>query len=193
MIPPCFHVNIGGKELSYSYDKDGNITEIRENGTLKESYEYDSLNQMVRENNLDKNITVIYNYDNAGNIQSKTTYPYTVGEITAEGTVVTYSYGDSSWGDLLTAYNGEAITYDEIGNPLIYRSGMSFGWEGGRKLTSFSTPNAVGNYVYNADGIRVYKEVNGNKTEYYLNGTEIQTEITNFGGKKVYKNTLDLL
>ncbi|MBQ5320623.1 MAG: RHS repeat-associated core domain-containing protein [Oscillospiraceae bacterium] len=83
---------------------------------------------------------------------------------------------------MLTAYNGETITYDAIGNPLSYRSGMTFGWEGGRKLTSFSTPNAAGNYVYNADGIRVYKEVNGNTTEYYLNGTQIQTEITNFGG-----------
>lgn len=30
----------------------------------------------------------------------------------------TYTYGDSSWGDLLTAYNGISITYDEIGNPL---------------------------------------------------------------------------
>ena len=82
----------------------------------------------------------------------------------------------------MTAYNGETITYDEIGNPLSYRNGMSFEWEGGRKLTSFKTPNAVGEYAYNADGIRVYKEVNGNTTEYYLNGTQIETEITNYGG-----------
>ena len=175
-------VDIGGKELSYTYDEDGNITEIKENGTLKESYSYDDLGQMTRENSVDNSQTILYTYDGSGNILSKTTYPYTVGEITAEGTVVTYTYGNENWGDLLTAYNGEAITYDKIGNPLKYRSGMKFQWDGGRKLTSFSTPNAAGNYVYNADGIRVYKEVNGNKTEYYLNGTEIQTEITNFGG-----------
>ena len=175
-------VNIGGKVLSYTYDEDGNITEIKENGTLKESYSYDDLGQMVRENNLDNNQTILYTYDGSGNILSKKIYPYTVGAVSGTPETITYSYGNSSWKDLLTAYNGETITYDEIGNPLTYRSGMTFGWEGGRKLTSFSTPNAVGNYVYNADGIRVYKEVNGNKTEYYLNGTEIETEITNFGG-----------
>ena len=175
-------VNVGGKLLSYSYDEVGNITEIKENGVLKESYVYDSLGQLIRENNVDNNATIVYNYDNGGNIISKTAYPYTIGDVTGEGSVITYTYGDSSWGDLLTAYNGETITYDGIGNPLSYRSGMSFEWEGGRKLTSFKTPNAVGEYAYNADGIRVYKEVNGNTTEYYLNGTQIDTEITNYGG-----------
>jgi hypothetical protein len=33
---------------------------------------------------------------------------------------VAYTYGDSSWGDLLAAYDGKAITYDGIGNPLTY-------------------------------------------------------------------------
>ena len=177
-------VDIGGKKLSYTYDEDGNITEIWENGTLKESYEYDSLNQMVRENNLDNNKTILYTYDKSGNIREKKIYAYTTEENldSLSFKFIDYTYDDENWGDLLTAYNGKAITYDEIGNPLSYRSGMTFQWSGGRKLTSFSTPNAVGNYVYNADGIRVYKEVNGNKTEYYLNGTEIETEITNFGG-----------
>ena len=100
----------------------------------------------MRENNLDNNETVIYTYDNGGNILSKTKYPYTVGDVTGEGSVIVYEYGDADWGDLLTKYNGEIITYDEIGNPLSYRSGMSFEWEGGRKLTSFKTPNAVGEY-----------------------------------------------
>ena len=63
MIPPCFHVNIGGKVLSYTYDEDGNITEIKENDVLKESYSYDDLGQMVRENNLDNNKIIIYTYD----------------------------------------------------------------------------------------------------------------------------------
>lgn len=28
----------------------------------------------------------------------------------------TYSYTDSTWGDILTAYNGQAVTYDAMGN-----------------------------------------------------------------------------
>ena len=32
-----------------------------------------------------------------------------------------------------TRYNGETITYDEIGNPLSYRDGMEMTWLNGRK------------------------------------------------------------
>ncbi len=35
--------------------------------------------------------------------------------------------------DLLTSFDGQTITYDEIGNPLTYRDGMSFAWEKGRQ------------------------------------------------------------
>ncbi len=40
--------------------------------------------------------------------------------------MVSYSYTDSQWKDLLTAYNGSAITYDAIGNPLSYYNGVSY-------------------------------------------------------------------
>ena len=40
--------------------------------------------------------TTTYTYDTRGNILSKT----------AAGQTVTYTYGDSTWKDLLTAYNG---------------------------------------------------------------------------------------
>ena len=35
-------------------------------------------------------------------------------------TTDTYEYTDSDWKDLLTSYNGTAITYDAVGNPLSY-------------------------------------------------------------------------
>ena len=34
---------------------------------------------------------------------------------------ITYGYSEGSWHDLLTSYNGQAITYDAIGNPTTYR------------------------------------------------------------------------
>ena len=34
------------------------------------------------------------------------------------------------WKDLMTSYNGQSITYDEIGNPLTYRDGMTMTWTG---------------------------------------------------------------
>ena len=30
--------------------------------------------------------------------------------------MVTYTYGDANWGDNLTAYDGNTITYDGVGN-----------------------------------------------------------------------------
>lgn len=36
----------------------------------------------------------------------------------------------------LTAYSGQSIIYNSIGNPLSYRDGMKMTWQNGRKLTS---------------------------------------------------------
>ena len=51
-------------------------------------------------------------FDAADNLLSKT-------KIDNSGTD-TYTYGDSNWPDKLTAYNGNPITYDAIGNPTTY-------------------------------------------------------------------------
>ncbi len=44
-------------------------------------------------------------------------------------TTVNYSYNDPEWGDLLTSYNNQTITYDEIGNPLTL-NGYTLEWDG---------------------------------------------------------------
>ncbi len=49
----------------------------------------------------------------------------------------------------MTSYNGEAITYDEIGNPLTYRDSLSFTWKNGRQLASLQNGNSVVDYTYN--------------------------------------------
>ena len=43
-----------------------------------------------------------------------------------------YSYGNSNWKDLLTGYNGTAISYDLSGNPLNWRNASSLTWDGRR-------------------------------------------------------------
>ena len=60
----------------------------------------------------------------------------------------------------LTAFNGKAITYDEIGNPLTYDS-YKFTWEMGRQLKSIEGNNKTISYKYNDSGIRTEKTVNG--------------------------------
>ena len=40
----------------------------------------------------------------------------------------TYGYASTGWKDLLTSFDGTAITYDAIGNPHNWRDGMTFTW-----------------------------------------------------------------
>jgi hypothetical protein len=79
----------------------------------------------VREDNGLQNYTYVYTYDNAGNITSVKRYALTAQDTAPSGSYTSYSYGYSNgeWGDLLTSYLGQTITYDEIGNPLSYYNG----------------------------------------------------------------------
>ncbi len=153
-------VKNGNDTLTYTYDNMGNITSVSKNGTLLESYTYDYLNQLKTVTR--GTDTYEYTYDNGGNILS----------VKRNGeTIKSYTYGDTEWKDLLTAYNGETITYDTIGNPLTYRAGMNFTWSDGRKLTGITKGTDSFSYTYDANGLRNTKTVNGTTTEYYwLNG-----------------------
>ncbi len=161
----------------YAYDANGNITSIstENNGTqmLLVSYEYDALNQLVRENAAERNKTIVYTYDNGGNITSIKEYAYTTGEVSGTPVEKTYTYGNTEWKDLLTNYNGTAITYDTIGNPLNWTNGKTFTWTAGRQLSGVTDANNTIAYTYDDNGIRTSKTVNGVKTDYYLNGTTI--------------------
>ena len=155
---------------SYTYDADGNIESIKENGVLKAAYTYDERNQLIREDRASDQQTIVYEYDVLGNLTAKKTCAY--GTTTPLSTVV-YAYSDTNWQDKLTAYNGQSITYDAIGNPLSYRDGISLTWQNGRQLESFRNTMHNVSYRYNADGIRTRKSVNGIVTEYLLNGSDI--------------------
>ena len=167
----------------YTYDESGNIlTEsVWMSGdtpnVLRENYTYDGKNQLTRHDSVSQGKSFKYYYDAAGNITSKKEYAYTTGELDeTTATTVSYTYGDESWGDLLTKYDGQAITYDTIGNPTGYL-GWSFDWTG-RSLTGATKDSQTLSFTYNSDGIRTSKTVNGTKTEYLLNGTQILAQKT---------------
>ena len=88
-----------------------------------------------------------------------------------------YTYGDAEWGDLLTAYNGEEITYDGIGNPLSYR-GWTMSWQGGRQLSSMTKGNDTISFAYNESGLRTSKTVNGVTHSYVWQGSKLAADIT---------------
>ena len=88
-----------------------------------------------------------------------------------------YTYGDAEWGDLLTAYNGEEITYDGIGNPLSYR-GWTMSWQGGRQLSSMTKGSDTLSFAYNESGLRTSKTVNGVTHSYIWQGSKLAADIT---------------
>ena len=178
----------GSSTISYTYDANGNITAITQ-GSIVIAYGYDDLGQVVRENNARDNKTILYDYDLAGNILSRTTYAYTTGSV--DGLTPTdtfsYTYGNSVWEDQLTAFNGLSIDYDDLGNPLAFGD-RSFSWEKGRQLSGLTDTNLEVSYTYNDAGIRTSKTVNTITTTYQLSGDKVTAEIT---GNQILYYTYD--
>ena len=157
---------------TYAYDDNGNVTSITK-GSASASYTYDALNQLTRVNDGFTNKTTTYTYDNAGNILERKEYAYTTGALGTPTGTVTYAY-DSTWKDKLVSYDGEAITYDEIGNPLSYR-GYTLAWEG-KRLQSLSGNNTTASYTYDEQGVRSSKTVNGVTTTFSYNGSLLMAQ-----------------
>ena len=176
---------LGGNSYKYTYDANGNITSVllkkstESAYTKQQQFAYDELNQLIRADDLAKNRTEVYTYDNGGNILSTTVYPLTWGSlsgVTATDTT-TYTYGDSNWKDKLTAYGDTPITYDAIGNPLTYR-GYTLTWQNGRQLASMKFRTINIGFTYDVDGLRTSKTIPnvGLEHKYYYVGDRLQYE-----------------
>ena len=182
------------KEFQYTYDNLGNIKTTWErtgNSPLAKTgeYWYDRFNQLTREETAGQ--TRFYEYDTYGNLLWVERYNYIGFEDLQDarnaaayipsynlGTDV-YTYGDSEWKDLLTAYNGHAITYDAIGNPLTYYNGADYTmtWRQGRRLSNVTTGGQTINYEYDSEGKRTGKQVGTAQTTYlYAGGRLVSIE-----------------
>ena len=145
-----------GRTISYEYDNEERITKVVDSIDGTTEYTYDALGQLLTET-VNGAVVNSMEYDNYGNIVKKN------GKV--------YTYGDSTWKDLLTGFDGKTIEYDAQGNPTSYL-GHTLTWEKGRQLKKFDNIE----YTYNANGIRTSKKVNGVKHEYTLDGTKILRE-----------------
>lgn len=171
--------------FEYTYDKNGNITQIKCDGKIIASYTYDRYNQMSTSYDRSTLKYTYYYYDNAGNV-TRTKEHDVVNGVTS-GTYVekTYVYGDSNWKDKLTSYNGTTITYDELGNPLSYRDGISFTWENGRILKTVKTDDNEVNMKYDSNGMRIQKTDNNRTVNYHYDGKGNLTGLT-YGENTIY-------
>ena len=154
----------------------GNIETISENGILKATYTYDGLNQLVREDSVWLNRSVVYTYDEGGNILSEEGYPYTLGAIAGSpGYTTAFDYQDSEWGDLLTEFMGMPITYDAMGNTT-GMMGHTLTWKKGRQLDTISGNGIYAEYKYNQNGLRTQKVVNNVTTDFYYAGNLLMAQ-----------------
>ena len=159
----------GTDSWNYTYDNAGNITAITSGGK-RISYQYDKLNQLIRENNGVLNETILYTYDAGGNITSRKTYDYTEGTLQTIKKNETFSYRSDGWKDQLLSWNGYRYTYDAGGNPTLLR-GVPLTWGEGRRLKKVSLSWGTVDFAYDSDGKRV-KKISGNtETKYYYNGS----------------------
>ena len=164
-----------GYNCGYGYDDNGNIASATLNGKWT-GYTYDALGQLIQVNDHsdtrsgENGTTWTYSYDLGGNILKKERFAY--ADTTTPLETVTYTYGDANWRDKLTAVNGNAIRYDAIGNPLSDGT-WTYTWQNGRQLQKMQKAGVTAEFVYNADGLRVQKTVNGVVTDYVLHGKNV--------------------
>ena len=103
-----------------------------------------------------------------------------VSAVANDGVTSTYTYGNPLWKDQLTAYNGQTITYDKIGNPLTYRDGITFTWQNGRQLASHTKYGDTTTYTYDAEGNRSRKSSSIiNSDYYYVDGVLLAETVSN--------------
>ena len=164
-----------GCNCGYGYDDNGNIASATLNGKWT-GYTYDALGQLIQVNDRsdtrsgENGTTWKYTYDLGGNILKKERFAY--ADTTSPLETVTYTYGDANWRDKLTVFNGNDIAYDAIGNPL-HDGTWTYTWQNGRQLQKMQKSGVTAEFVYNADGLRVQKTVNGVATKYTLHGKNI--------------------
>ena len=143
------------------------------------------IDRLVREDNAALNKTYFYEYDDFGNIEKITTYNYTAGNSLTGGVTKSYAYDSNK---RLTSVTENGVTqsisgYDALGNPASYK-GKTLTWTRGRMLASCGNNS----YLYDMDGVRQEKTVDGVVHTYYTDGTKIIAEKV---GEKVFEYYYD--
>ena len=170
-------ITVGSRTLSYTYDANGNITAITDtkgSSTVKESYIYDELNRLIRENSQTQKKTFTYEYDLGGNLVKVCEYPYTTGTLPTKPSATETGTFGQVWRDKLMKGNGVVMQYDSIGN-MTKKGNTTFTWTQGRKLESVNNGKKI-RYYYDHAGNRVKKTVDNVTTEYCMAGDLLVTE-----------------
>ena len=130
-------------------------------------YYYDSLGQLIRTDDEENERTTEYIYDGNGNITAVKTYSLHEKDepLSSPISVKSFGYSTDGWTDMLTSYDGSAVTHDALGNILSF-NGYTYTWQAGRRLAGMTNGTNTYGYKYDDNGIRTEKTVNGITTHY---------------------------
>jgi RHS repeat-associated protein len=147
------HTLPGSVIRDYSYDQNGNITLIDD--ASQRIFEYDVLDRL---DHADYNTFLrTYNYDKNSNRT----------ESSLNGTAASYDYTPLS--NQLESINTDTVVLDLAGNTLSDQNGArSFEYNQAGRLKRLLLNNVeVAQYIYNDNGLRVLKSLNGIDTSYH--------------------------
>ncbi|MFA6105431.1 MAG: carbohydrate binding domain-containing protein [Patescibacteria group bacterium] len=159
------------QNLSYAYDKVGNITQILDNSSTSTSklniYSYDNLNRLLSAKVTDAvksgDYTQTYAYDALGNITNRSD----VGDYSYLG------YQGSSYAnpDAVTAVGTTTFSYDKNGNMTSSSASILYTWDYRNQLATSTANRVTSTYLYDQDGNRVmYRKLGtGGTTTTYSN------------------------
>ena len=181
-----------GDVLGYEYNGRGFITKVTKNGNVVNEYEYDLLDRLICEKDINNNKITYYTYDLYDNLTESNTYIYHNG---CEGNILShdiYEYSDL-YGDQAVRFNGIDITYDESGKPIDYYNGYRYEWNGDKLARAVNEEKEI-ELLYDNNGTLIRKIVNGVATDYYIEGIDYIAEETD--GKVIiylYDSKADLI
>ncbi|MBR3864974.1 MAG: RHS repeat-associated core domain-containing protein [Clostridia bacterium] len=190
--------NVATLTTNVEYDNNGNITKYGNN-----TYVYDSLNRLIRENNSSRNETITYEYDARNNLQKKQTFSLTT-DSTPTDPITTEIFNGGAWADQLESVLTENVdtsttkhyAYDQSGNLIeIYKNPSNpvieqeFVWnENGQLIAHGNGVTQANAYTYDINGNRIIKtDENGNETRYsYFNGKLVSQSTYNDNNELMY-------
>ncbi|CUV66609.1 hypothetical protein BN3087_960003 [Sulfurovum sp. enrichment culture clone C5] len=146
------------QSFAYTLDNVGNKTKVVENTNRTTSYEYNNVNQLIKEivtndpNN--NNTTTTFEYDLVGNLITKT----------INGVETHYVYNDN---DQLISEGTSTFAYDANGN-LITKDNISYSYDAQDRLVKVQTPTDTTTYTYDANNNRIAQTINNQTTSYLV-------------------------
>ena len=132
------------------------------------NYTYDEANQLTSATDSQTGLTYRYAYDASGNLRTMKTYLSSTATTPIHTKTLNYTDG------ILTGYTEDGVTTtfttDDMGSPVLMTRGgntvAELTWGESRSLTGYETADFSAEYTYNADGLRIQKDVTvGNTTK----------------------------